>query len=90
MAAVLNYPAVSISDILGGKIEVELHYKSESIAKYIKRLHLPRDLKKLFFHTSHGARVQFNGINITVANSPLVNAELILKELRKNHFSSVA
>lgn len=66
----------------GGKIEVELLYKSESIAKYINRLHLPKDLKKLFFHTSHGDRVQFNGIKITAENNPLVNVELILKELR--------
>ncbi len=69
----------------GGKIEVKLSYKSESIAKYVNRLHLPKDLKKLFFHTSHGGRVQFNGIKITAENSPLTNVELILKELRKNH-----
>lgn len=69
----------------GGKIEVKLLRKSESIAKYINRLHLPKNLKKLFFHTSHGDRVQFNGIKITAENSPLVNIELILKELRENH-----
>lgn len=69
----------------GGKIEVELLYKSESIAKYINRLHFPKDLKKLFFHTSHGGRVQFNGVKITAENNPLANVELILKELRKNH-----
>ena len=69
----------------GGKIEVKLLYKSESIAKYINRLHLPKDLKKLFFHTSHGGRVQFNGIKITAENNPVANMELILKELRKNH-----
>ncbi|MCE2982931.1 MAG: hypothetical protein LW832_05135 [Parachlamydia sp.] len=69
----------------GGQIKVELLYKSESIAKYINRLHMPKDLKKLFFHTTHGDRVQFNGIKITTENSPLVNIELILKELRKRH-----
>lgn len=69
----------------GGKIEVELLYKSESIAKYINRLRLPKDLKKLFFHTSHSDRVQFNGVKITAENNPLANVELILKELRKNH-----
>lgn len=69
----------------GGKIEVELLYKSESIAKYINRLRLPKDLKKLFFHTSHSDRVQFNGVKITAENNPIANVELILKELRKNH-----
>lgn len=69
----------------GGKIEVELLYKSESIAKYINRLRLHKDLKKLFFHTSHGGRVQFNGVKIAAENNPLANVELILKELRKNH-----
>ncbi len=69
----------------GGQIKVELLYKSESIAKYINRLHLPKDLKKLFFHTTHGDRVQFNGVKIITENNPLVNVELILKELRENH-----
>jgi hypothetical protein len=73
----------------GGKIEVELLYKSESIAKYINRLHLPKDLKKLFFHTSHGGRVQFNGIKITAENRPLVNVELILKKIRENHIKNI-
>jgi hypothetical protein len=67
-----------------GRIEVELLYKSESIAKDINRLHLLKDLKKLFFQTSHGGRVQFNGIKITAENNPLVNVELILKGLREN------
>lgn len=67
----------------GGKIEVELLYKSESIAKYINRLRLLKDLKKLFFHTSHDDRVQFNGTKTTIQTNGLT--ELMLKELRKRH-----
>lgn len=65
----------------GGKIEVELLYKSKSIAKYINRLPLPKDLKN--FHTSHGGRVQFNGSKTTIQTNGLT--ELILKELRERH-----
>ena len=70
---------------IGGAVEVEFESPSENMPKYLTRIGIEGELRKVFFGKSRKNTILFKGKKITLQKKKIKNFNLILKQIREKH-----
>ena len=69
----------------GGVVEVEFESASENMPKYLTRIGIEGELRKLFFGKSRKNKILFKGKSIVLKKGEIKNFNLLLRQLKEKH-----
>ncbi len=69
----------------GGKVEVEFESFSENMPKYLDRIGIEGEIRKLFFGKSCRNRISFKGKRVVCRKGEIINFNLTLRQLKEKH-----
>ena len=73
---------------IGGAVEVEFESPSENMPKYLTRIGIEGELRKVFFGKSRKNKILFKGKRVVFKKDEIKNFNLLLRQLKEKHKES--